>query len=128
MPIVNEIQAKIDDTPGMLARIASTLGSARVNILGILVTGDGGRFYVDDPTKALSTLKNAAIPAWTVPVLAVDLENTPGTLGRAAIAFTERGINVNYVYCGTSEAPSPVTVIFGVSDIAAAAEVENELS
>ena len=128
MPIVNEIRTKTEDTPGMLAKIGSTLGSASVNILGISVTGEGGRFYVDDPTKALMTLKNAAIPAWTVPVLAVDLENTPGTLGRAAIAFTERGINVNYVYCGTSDAPSPVTVIFGVSDIAAAAEVENGLS
>ncbi|MGH7150184.1 MAG: ACT domain-containing protein [Planctomycetota bacterium] len=126
MPIGTEVRVTLEDKPGSMAKVASTLGNAKLNITGFTVTGGTGRFYVEDPPKAIAALQKAGIPAWTTPVLCLDLENTPGVLGRVAAAFAERGVNVD---CGYAAATTTgrATVVLAVSDLKAATEVEKHI-
>ncbi|MCI0585974.1 MAG: ACT domain-containing protein [Planctomycetes bacterium] len=126
MAIGTEVRVTLEDKPGSMAKVASTLGNAKVNITGFTVTGGCGRFFVDDAPKAAAALTKAGISAWTAPVLCLDLENKPGTLARVAAACAERGINVD---CGYAAATTTgrATVVLTVSDLKTATEVEKHL-
>ncbi|HET6205140.1 MAG TPA: ACT domain-containing protein [Planctomycetota bacterium] len=126
MPIGSEVRVTLQDKPGSLAQVASTLGNAKLNITGFTVTGGNGRFFVDDATKATMALAKAGIPAWTAPVLCLDIENKPGTLARVAGALAERGVNVECGYAAATPT-GRATVVLDISDPKIATEIEKHL-
>lgn len=126
MPRAKQLTLNVPDRPGMLGEVASALGAKKVNIKGICAatTGGGGMIWlVVDKTAAAK--KAFASHGWSVSedeVLAVDLSNVPGSLGRFATKLGKAGINVTFVYAG----PGPsrkVTGYFGVSDLKGAMKV-----
>ena len=127
MAVGTEVRVVLEDKPGTIARIASTLGNAKVNITGFAVSSGSGRFFVDDAAKALTALTKAGISAWNAPVACFELENKPGTLARIAGALAERGINVDCGYAATTANPSRITAVLAVSDLKAALEIEKNL-
>ena len=126
MPRAKQLTLNVPDRPGMLGEVASALGAKKVNIKGLCAatTGGGGMIWlVVDKTAAAK--KAFASHGWSVTedeVLAVDLSNVPGSLGRFATKLGKAGINVTFVYAG----PGPsrkVTGYFGVSDLKGAMKV-----
>jgi len=127
MAIGTEVRVALEDKPGTMARIGSTLGNAKVNITGFAITSGSGRFFVDDATRALTALTKAGITAWTAPVVCCDLENKPGTMARVAAALAERGVNVDCGYTATATNPNRITAVLSVSDLKTALDVEKLL-
>jgi len=126
MPRAKQLTVTVPDRPGMLGDIASALGGKKVNIKGICAatTGGGGMIWlvVDKNAAAKKVLAQNGWKTTEDEVLAVDLSNAPGSLGRFATKLGKAGINISFVYAG----PGPsrkVTGYFGVSDLKAALKV-----
>jgi hypothetical protein len=126
MPRAKQLTVTVPDRPGMLGDIASALGAKKVNIKGICAatTGGGGMIWlvVDKNAAAKKVFASNGWKASEDEVLAVDLSNVPGSLGRFATKLGKAGINITFVYAG----PGPsrkVTGYFGVSDLKAALKV-----
>ena len=120
MPI--EFQVSLEDSPGSLAWLASTLGDADVNVEAI--EGRSGRgasvvhFVPDKEEDAACALEEAGIPYSKRSVVLVDVLDKPGVLGEVALVMSNAGINIDYVYCTVKG-----LVVFGVDDVDGATQV-----
>lgn len=84
------------------------------------------RLLVDDTDKALDILTKNEYIYDVVPVIAIELENKPGTLGEIAKKCGDAGININYVYGSVAPADSKCLFIFCPEDIETAAKFFEE--
>jgi hypothetical protein len=123
MPRAKELKIRVEDRPGMLGEVASTLGQKKVNLraLNAWIEGDQGvvRMVVDKVGPAKKALAARGWTAEEKEVLEIELADKPGALGEAATALGEAGVNVEYVFVGTG-AGRKATVFLGVSDLRAA--------
>ena len=56
------------------------------------------RLLVDQTDKAIDALSSAGYIFDIMPVIALEIDNRPGTLAKMAKKFGEEDININYVY------------------------------
>ncbi len=127
MPRAKQLTLTVPDRPGMLGEVASALGANKVNIKGICAatTGGGGMIWlvVDKNAAAKKVLAQNGWKAGEDEVLAVDLSNTPGSLGRFTSKLGKAGVNITFTYVGSAGSARKVTAYFGVSDLKAALKV-----
>ena len=106
MPRQMQISIPMTNEVGALCRLCGIMALAKVNIAGLAIEdcSDEGfvRIIVDDPSKAVKTLKETGIPYSQQEVLVIDLENRPGALQRVSAKLAEVGINIHYAY-GTAD-------------------------
>ena len=120
--MATEFQVSLEDSPGSLAWLASTLGDADVNVEAI--DGRSGRgvsvvhFVPDKGEEAARALEDAGIPYSKRTVVVVDVLDKPGVLGDVALVMSNAGINIDYVYCTVKG-----LVVFGVDDVDGATQV-----
>ena len=124
MPIAMELTIQIEDKPGTLAQCCRALAEREVNILAFQGYEREGqsliRMVVDDPATAKKLLDADRIYYTETEVAQVTLRHRSGVLYRAASRLGEAHINVNYAYCGTEPGPNMPLVVFGVTDVAKA--------
>jgi hypothetical protein len=124
MPRVTQIAVTLQNKPGTLAKLCSTLRNAGVNISavdGAVIAGRGKvRLLVDNPDKAKDALKAAKVRFSEEEAIAIELDNRPGALGEVAEKLAQAKINIKYGYATTSEASTKATVILAVPDVAKA--------
>ena len=127
MPRAKQLSLTVPDRPGMLGDVASALGAKKVNIKGICAatTGGGGMIWmvVDKNAAAKKVLDQNGWKASEEEVLAVDLSDAPGSLGRFASKLGKAGVNITFAYAGSAGSARKVTGYFGVSDLKAALKV-----
>jgi hypothetical protein len=123
MPRAKALVVRVEDRPGMLAEIATTLGDAKVNLRAVHGSHEDGQGVVRMVVDKLAAAKKAlAARGWSPEVeeiLEVELSNKPGTLGEAASLLGEAGVNIEYVFVSTSGGRK-VTIFLAVSDLKAA--------
>ena len=117
--IEKQISIFLENKPGVLANVCKTLGAFDINIRGISVsdTVDHAvvRLIVDNPRKAIHVLGEHGALVVETDVLAVKLDDKPGTLAKLASKFAREKINIEYAY-GTSD-DTEATVFVRVSDV-----------
>ncbi|GAA4574325.1 hypothetical protein [Planotetraspora kaengkrachanensis] len=103
--MATDIEVILNDRPGELARLGEITGESGVNVLGLAaVTGDGKgvvHILVDDDVAARcrETLESAGMGVVEVrPVMVVDVEHRPGTLGELARELADAGVNIDLAY------------------------------
>jgi hypothetical protein len=79
------------------------------------------RLLVDNTDKAMSLLSRDGYIFDIVPVIALEIENSPGVLARMARTFAEKGININYVYGSALDQQRKSLFVFCPEDIDQAA-------
>ncbi len=79
------------------------------------------RLLVDNTDKAIDLLSKAQYIFDIMPVIALEIDNTPGTLAAMAKKFGEEGININYVYGSALPGEKKSLFVFSPADIDAAA-------
>jgi hypothetical protein len=84
------------------------------------------RLLVDQTDKAIDLLSKNDYFFDIMPVMALELENTPGTLAAVANKFGEEGININYVYGTVSSPEEKCLFVFCPEDIELAAKIFKE--
>jgi len=81
------------------------------------------RLLVDYTDKAVDLLSKNEYIFDIMPVIAVELENKPGTLAEITTKFGEEGININYVYGSVSSPDEKCLFVFCPEDIELAASI-----
>jgi hypothetical protein len=124
MPRVTQIGVTLQNKPGTLAQLCSTLGKAGINISAMLapeIRGKGRvRLLVDNPEKAKDALKAAKIRFSEEEAVAIELDNRPGALGEVAEKLAQAKINIKYAYVTATEGSAKATVVLAVPDVAKA--------
>ncbi len=101
-----DITVLIDDLPGALAQVGETLGKSGINIEGYSSSTVGIKtqlhVLVQDAEAARSALEASGIPVLQErEVLTVDMDDSPGELGKVARLIADAGVNIDMVYMGT---------------------------
>jgi len=121
---VTQLSVFMENKPGHLQTVLKILADANINIatLTIAETADFGilRMIVNNPEKAKKVLHDARITSSTTDVLAVELEDKPGSLFKAIDAFAKNKLNIEYMYAFTEKRGDRAVMIFRFDDIEAA--------
>lgn len=81
------------------------------------------RLLVDHTDKAIDFLSRAEYIFDIMPVIALEIENTPGTLAKMAKKFGEEGVNISYVYGSALSEGEKSLFVFCPEDIELAARI-----
>jgi len=91
----------IDHQPGAVARIAKTLGDAKVNILCLLGTSQGTagtlQLIAEDARRARKALDAARIAYRETPAEQYELPNKAGSLAVYLGKLAAKGVNLNSI-------------------------------
>jgi hypothetical protein len=117
-----EFKVSLDNQPGMLSRLCTVLGDARVNIDAIQGISHGEmslvQFVTNNPTKAAEALEAAGLFYSQREVLIVEVLDQPGMLGDVALVMSEAAINIDSIYVSAVG-----HVVLGVDDLDGAIQV-----
>ncbi len=81
------------------------------------------RFLVNDTDKAIDLLSKNEYLYVITPVIAIELDNRPGTLAEISSKFGQEGINISYVYGSVSSPEAKCLFVFCPEDIDHAAGI-----
>jgi hypothetical protein len=109
--MATDLTIALEDRPGELARVGEALGGAGVNIEGVCGVGIGGRgvihVLVEDAAAARQALEAAGVTLeGESEALVADMSaqaDTPGSLGQAARAVADAGVNIVAMYIATHD-------------------------
>ena len=118
----------VENDPGVVARIAKTLGNAKVNILALLAIAQGAsgtvELVVDNAVRARKALDDAKIMFEETAADEYELPNKPGALAQCLDTLAAKGINLNSICATVSKGGKKVVVICAGGSKAKAAAAE----
>jgi hypothetical protein len=124
---LKQVVVSIENAPGRLFEVTNALGKAGINLraLNLVDTGAFGqlRLLVSDVAKARRILMEMAIPAHINEVVAVEIEDKPGSLAQVLKPLFEANVQVVYTYAFIGFSQDKAVMIFRFSDNAMASEV-----
>jgi len=132
MAKAKEFTVTIEDKPGALGKCFLALAKGGVNVLGFQSYVEEGeslaRIMVDDQAAAKSVLGGLRMIFEETDAAVVRLPHRPGSLGRAAARLGEKGVNIDYSYCGLDPGSDKALLIFGVDNLSKASAALDELA
>ena len=124
---LKQIVVSIENEPGRLHEVTEALGNAGINLraLNLVDTGAFGqlRLLVSDVATARKILMKMQIPAYVNEVVAVEIEDKPGSLADLLKPLTRAGVSVIFMYAFITFAQGNAIMIFRFSDNDEAIEV-----
>ena len=121
---VTQLSAFVSNKPGHLQRVLKVLADENINIITLIIaeTSDFGilRMIVNDPEKGLRALKEQSITCSVTDVLALEIDDKPGSLCNALDVFAQKELNIEYMYAFTEKRHGKAVMIFRFEDIEAA--------
>lgn len=121
-----QVSIFLENKKGRLAEVTGVLAAEGVNIraLSLAETADFGvlRLIVDDPERCLRVLKAHDLAAQQTDMLAVEIDDEPGSLHRVVEAVGREGVSIEYMYAFFRKKGDNVIVVFRSDDAAQAAE------
>ena len=117
MAIRTELTLRLQNSPGMLARVCQLIADERVNIVAMnLASPLVVRLVVDNPVHAAAILREQHYQVEEREVIYTTTSNDPGALLRITRLIADAGINVEYLYATSLDGQSMASVVVGVPD------------
>ncbi len=117
---VKQISIFIENKKGSLAEVTKFIAESKINIkaLSIADTQEFGilRIITDDPDNARDILRNEGYAVTATSVLAVALEDTPGSMAAILGVLSEANVSVEYTYAFMSNVKDKAYMIFRVDN------------
>ncbi len=117
---LKQITISIENKPGRLLEVTQALGNAGINLraLNLVDTGAFGqlRLLVSDVRKTRRILMDMQATAHVDEVVAVKIEDKPGSLAAILKPLNAASINVRYMYAFIGLSSSRAVMIFKFSD------------
>ena len=117
---LKQISVFLENRPGILAELTALLGENGINIraLSIAESRDFGvvRMIVPDPAMAAALLDGKGYSIQVVEVLAVEVADEPGGLGRALKELAEERQNVDYLYTFMNKLAENAVIVLRVDN------------
>mgnify|MGYP000856877228 CR=1 FL=1 len=124
---VQQISVFVENRQGKLVEVLETLSARNIDLraLSIADTSDFGilRLIVNKPEEAVKALAEADYVTSVTDVLAVSLDDTPGSLARVLRILADAAISVEYLYAFVAHGKGKAYVILRVEDNEKAAAV-----
>jgi hypothetical protein len=109
----------VENTPGALARVATAISDAGVNIAAATFVGPGDRAEIHilvphaEAAKHVLAISHVAVTGERE-VVVVDVEDRPGVLADLTRKIGQAGVNLDLVYVATRN-----RIVFGAEDLVA---------
>lgn len=126
---LRQISVFLENHQGSLVELTDILAKEAINIsaFSIADTTDFGiaRLIVDKPDKAYEKLTEAGIPVFITEVIAVKLEDKPGSLHKVLSVLSDGNISIEYSYAFFSPSSEPFAIIRVADNNLASKTLEN---
>lgn len=124
---LKQVAVLIENAPGRLYEITQALGDAGINLraLNLVDTGEFGilRLLVSDLAKTRRILMQMQMPAKVDEVVAAEIEDKPGQLGKLLKPLQKAKVHVSYMYAFIGFSSGRAVMIFRFSDNDKAIEI-----
>ena len=126
---LKQLSVFLENSPGRLYEATNALGLADINLrsLSICDTLEFGvlRILVSDVALARRVIMEKQLPARVDDVVAVEIDDVPGSLARVLYLFKESQVNIEYMYAlaGTGGSADKAVMVFRFSDNDRAIEI-----
>lgn len=124
---ITQLSVFVENKTGRLSEILDELTAHNINIraLSMADTEKFGilRMIVDDTEKAGEILKASGVIVKNTPVIAIDIDDTPGGLGTLISKLSANDVAVEYLYAFLSKDSPHAKVVLKVNDTAKAEEL-----
>ena len=118
MAKIKQFTISIDNRPRAVAEIATTLGSAKVNILSLLGTAQGTsgtiQLVAEDARRARKALDAAKIPYQETAAEQYELPNKSGALAQWLEKLATKGVNLNSIHATAAKGGRKAFVVYTV--------------
>jgi hypothetical protein len=125
--LIKQLCVMVENRRGALAELCSKLAEKAVNILGLMVPDQAGvapiRLVVNSPETAKKVLDGLGLKHVEEEVLAVQVSDRPGALGKVTRKLADQDIDVKYAYGSIQKGIGKATIILAVSDVEAASRI-----
>jgi len=127
VPIKKQFSVMVENKRGALAQVCSRLAEKAVNILALMVPEQPGiapiRLVVSSEETAQKILDALGSSYTEEDVLAVEVSDKPGALGKVTRKLADHNIDVKYAYGTIEKGVDKAMIVMGVSDLEAAVKV-----
>ena len=117
---IKQISVFLENNAGRLGEVTRVLAQAGINIRAISIadTADFGilRLIVNKCEEALKALNNAGFTTRVTDVVAVEIEDTPGSLAKVMDLFRKNMVNIEYLYASLEGKTGKAVVILKLED------------
>ena len=117
---IKQISVFLENTTGRLSEVTKTLANAGINLRAISIadTADFGilRIIADKNEKAIEALNAAGFTTRQTDVVAVEIDDVPGSLAKLMELFQNSQINIEYLYASLEGQAGKAVVIFKLKD------------
>ena len=124
---ITQLSVFVENKTGRLSEILDELTAHNINIraLSMADTEKFGilRMIVDNTEKAGEILKASGVIVKNTPVIAIDIDDTPGGLGTLIAKLRANDVAVEYLYAFLSKDSPHAKVVLKVNDTAKAEEL-----
>ena len=124
---IKQLSIFVENKQGRLAQVTEIISKAGANIraLSIADTTDFGilRLIVDKPDETAALLNESGVTVSVTNVIAIGIEDAPGSFSVPMRILADAGIDVEYMYAFITRKSEKAYVILRVADNEAAAKV-----
>ena len=117
---IKQISVFLENSTGRLSEVTKTLANAGINLRAISIadTADFGilRIIVDKTNEAVNALNTAGFTTRQTDVVAVEIEDVPGSLAKLMEVFQHSQVNIEYLYASLEGQVGKAVVIFKLED------------
>ena len=116
--LVKQLSVFLENKPGKLSAVINLLADHHVNLsaLSLADTSNFGvlRLIADKPEAAIDALREAGIIAKSTDVLAVAIDDTPGSLTHVLDLLAGENISIEYMYAFSAKQENNALMVFKV--------------
>lgn len=129
--MAHQISVFAENRPGRLRKVTGLLAEAGVNLRALTITGVEKygviKLLVDKPDLAYEALIAAGVPAKKQEVIAILIDDVPGSLYKVLSALAERGVNIENAYGFLTHESDKAVFVFEVEDPKQTVELLREM-
>ncbi|GAB4243312.1 MAG: ACT domain-containing protein [Deltaproteobacteria bacterium] len=129
---LKQLSIFLENAPGRLYEATRALGDAGINLRSLCISdsADFGvlRILVSDVARARRVIMEKQLPARVDDVVAVEIEDVPGSLAKVLRPFEEKRVNVEYMYALAGATSGKAVMVFRFSDNDKAIDILRENS
>lgn len=117
---LKQISIFLENSPGRLYEATQALGDANLNLRSLSICDVSGfgvlRILISDVAKARRIIMEKQLPARVDDVVAVEINDTPGSLAKILKVLMQNKINVDYMYALAGTSSGKAVMVFSFSD------------
>lgn len=118
--MAKQINVFLENRPGKLEQITGVLADAAINILALKITSDDEygifQLLVDDPEQGFRAVKQAGMTASLTDVVAVEVQNMPGSLHSVLNVLRQANVNIEDCYGFVIDKEKRAIIVLDVAD------------